>query len=62
MPNLTEQEKEDIRATVESEGFDYYFTLYTSPQSEGVTDPEYQRLWENYRKAHEELSTFLGIK
>lgn len=45
----------EMVGSIESEGFDYYFTDYTSYQNCGVEDKELEQYWDNYNSAREVL-------
>ncbi len=56
---MTEDERDLVCDKINSEGFGYCFTAYSSFQD--IDDPEFHRLRENYTNAAEELANFLGV-
>lgn len=57
---MKKKEMEEILDGIESEGFDYYFINYTSPNEN--TDKELAKLWNEYKQAHNNLEDFIKEK
>ncbi|MEK9180273.1 MAG: hypothetical protein AAB897_02580 [Patescibacteria group bacterium] len=57
---MTAKEKQEIRETIESEGFDYAFTAYSD--FDEVKDPKFHQLRQAYLAARKALAEYIGYE
>lgn len=56
--SMTKTEREDVRSTIENEGFDYAFEGYSDfPE---IKDEEFHRLRKAYLAARKSLEDYIG--
>ena len=56
---MNKQEREDVNATIENEGFDYAFCDYSD--FEEINDEKFHKLRKAYIKASEELKKYIEL-